>query len=244
MAGMIDIHSHILPGLDDGSSSMEETLRMLWEAQKQGIRRVFATPHYSAGFPKNDPARIKEAFRHVCRAARDEGLRIRISSGMEILYTEEVPMLLREKKLLTMAGSRYVMLEFHPTSPYLTIQRAVQSVVSEGFHPILAHVERYEALKTEEKMEALRDQGALMQMNFRSVTGGLFDERSRRCRALLKKKRIDFMGTDMHNMRSRTPESKEAVRWMRRHLDAVYVQRILKGNAQEILEEARSLRQR
>lgn len=239
MRDMTDIHSHVLPGVDDGASSMKETMRLLKAAGDQGITRVIATPHYSGRFRNDDPDRIRDLVHQVNAEARKRRIRVRVYPGQEILYSEEAAELLRQGKLLTLGDSRYVLLEFYPPESYLTISRAVLEMAQEGYFPVLAHAERYEALRTSEKMASIRKQGAYIQMNYRSVEGSLFDEKTRRCRKMLRNGLVDFMGTDMHNMRSRAPRTEEAVRWMRAHLKEEQFHGLVKRNAEYILADER-----
>ncbi len=232
---IIDIHSHILPGIDDGASSPEAALHMLREARRQGIREVIATPHYSRRFPNNCPGQIREQCRALQALARESRIDIQIHPGQEILYTEDIPEKIAKGELLTLADSHYVLVEFYPGISYMEILRAVQMMVMEGFSPVLAHVERYRVLRTEEKLEELCDRGAFLQMNFDAVGGSWLDEKVRWCRKLLKEHYIHFMGTDMHNTASRRPETGEAVDWMKRKLDAGYVRDILRRNAEMLV---------
>ena len=115
MTWIIDTHSHILPGLDDGASDMQESIRMLRQAGQQGIRGVIATPHYSGRFPNICPDRIRRLCREVQAQARARlKTEIQIWPGQEIMYSEDALSLLEEEKLLTIAGTRYVMVEFLP----------------------------------------------------------------------------------------------------------------------------------
>lgn len=234
---IIDIHSHILPGLDDGSSTMKETMRMLKAASAQGITRIIATPHYSRHFQNDDPRKIHALTGKVREAAASHDIPVKIYPGQEIFYSEDIWKLLRQGKLLTLADSRYVMLEFYPYEPYLTICRAVQEAVREGYRPVLAHLERYEALDTRDKIDSLRKQGACTQMNFRSAGGSLFDARTRRCRKLLREGCVDFLGTDMHNMHSRPLQTEDTVRWMESRLGTSAVRKLLSRNPRKLLAD-------
>ena len=235
MLEIFDIHTHILPGLDDGSGSLNETLQMLKSAESQGIRHLIATPHYSRMFPNRCPERIRSLCEKIGKKAEEKGITTRIFHGQEILYGEDIPELLAAGEVLTLAGSRYVLIEFRVDSMYMDILRAVQTITMSGFRPVIAHVERYMDLRDLSRMEALLGQGAYMQMNFRSAAKGGFDKHSRWCRKLLKLKMIHFMGTDMHNMGGRRPETNGTVSWLERHLDRDYVEHLLKGNAQKLL---------
>lgn len=234
---IIDIHSHILPGIDDGASSTEAALHMLREARRQGIREVIATPHYSRRFQNNCPERIRELCGELQKMSREKRLEIRIHSGQEILYSEDVPGMIAQGELLTMADSHYVLIEFYPGASYLEILRAVRTLVMEGFSPILAHVERYRALRDEERLEELTGQGAYMQMNFSSVSGSWMNETVRWCRKMLREQYIHFMGTDMHNTTSRKPETEETVRWMQKKLGQRYIRDLLRGNAGKVIRD-------
>lgn len=234
---IIDLHSHILPGLDDGPSSREEALEMLRLAWEQGITGVIASPHYSECFLNDDPNKIEQILEEIRELLTRHKIPLRLYAGQELTYMEDLPRLLREGTVLSLAGGRYVLIEFLPCAPYLTILYAVQDLTQAGYRPVLAHVERYRALYSLEKVDVLRKKGALMQMNYHSVTGRFWDKQVRWCRRLLLEGRIDFMGTDMHDMNQRKPQIAEALRWMEKHLDQRYLVSILAGNARKLLSD-------
>ena len=142
---MIDIHSHILPGVDDGASSMKESLHMLSMARRQGITDVFATSHYSKAFPNRDPEKLRRLRDELMSRANrpvqgPEGKvkckrPIRIWTGQEIFYSNSVIRLLEEGKLLTLADSNYVLVEFMPSVPYSEICTAVRNLSRAGYTP-------------------------------------------------------------------------------------------------------------
>jgi protein-tyrosine phosphatase len=173
MEGFIDIHSHILPDMDDGSDSIEETMEILKTAYSEGIRTMIATPHsYSEGSGNivEDIDRRLEEIRKI--ADRPP---IEIYKGCEIYYTHEVPELLSEKKLPVLAGSRYVLVEFSPVTEYIYITNALRNIMLAGYSPIVAHVERYMAVTKEiGRIEELIDMGAYIQVNAKSITGESF----------------------------------------------------------------------
>lgn len=241
MTDILDVHSHILPKLDDGASSGRLSVEMLRAASGQGIRRVIATPHYSGYFQNTDPDRIRGLCGGLNRKAVKEGIPCRVVPGQEIMYSGEVLDLLHRGKLLTMAGSRYILIEFSPAVPYSFIYMAVRNCCTEGYFPIIAHVERYRAAYGEGKAEELVSQGAYLQMNYRSICGSWNDDMTRWCRKMLKKKMIHFMGTDMHNMTTRRPEIDRPLKWIEKHLEADYADRILGKNARMILNDKKIL---
>ena len=232
---IFDIHSHILPGFDDGASSQKQALLMLKEARRQGIRSIIATPHYSVFYKNAEPDRIRKKCREIETLAAAHKIDVRVYPGQEIMYSERIPDMLSEGKLLTLADSRYVLIEFHPGASRSLINQAVREVIRRGFLPVLAHAERYTALHDPDKFEAMTEQGIYVQMNFRPAGGKWYDETTRRCRKLLKRGCIHFLGTDMHNVTSRKPETEKALEWMRRHLDSGYIRRLIRENAEKIL---------
>ena len=118
MTDILDVHSHILPKLDDGASTGKMSVEMLRAAVQQGVKRVIATPHYSAFFPNTDPDRIRGLCRGLNRKASKEGIDCRVRPGQEIMYSEGVLDLLGQGKLLTMAESRYILIEFDPSAHF------------------------------------------------------------------------------------------------------------------------------
>lgn len=237
-----DIHSHILPGMDDGSQSLEESLEMLRQAAEEGITDVIATPHCSGRYPAVDPREIRRSCRQLQRKAGEElGSRIRIWPGQEIMYTEENAALLRQGRLMTLCGSRHVLIEFFPSVPYSYLYQAVREVILDGYRPVLAHAERYECLHREGRLEEIRSQGAKIQMNTRSVGGKWFDAATRWCRRVLRKELVDYIGTDMHNTGSRSPQMRQAADWMEKHLDSLYFRKLTRGNPAVFLKEKEQL---
>ena len=243
---MIDVHSHILPGVDDGSASMKESLQMLSMARRQGITDVFATSHYSRAFPNRNPEKLRQLRDELMRRANrpvkgpDGKVKhrqpIQIWTGQEIFYSNSVIRLLEEDRLLTLADSNYVLIEFMPAVPYSEICTAVRNLSRTRYVPVIAHAERYRCLRKGKRLEELIGLDALIQMNYRSVGGSWQDVTARWCRDNLKKGNVHLMGTDMHNTGNRMPDTKEAMCWMRTHLDRKYLKKITKDNALRITE--------
>lgn len=236
----LDLHCHILPGLDDGPGSGEESLEMLKTAYEQEIYRVIATSHGSGRFPQSCPAVIRRACQDLERSAQEAiSPLIKIYPGQEILYTDSVLEKLSREEFLTLADSSYVLLEFFPGAPYSMILRAVREFAMTQYDPILAHVERYQELKKEGRVEALIEAGAYMQLNYRSIQGRWYDPSVRWCREMLRRENIHFLGTDMHNRRDRAPETRAVERWLVRHLDDAYLEKICRKNAEKVIENGR-----
>ena len=182
-----DIHSHVIWGVDDGAETKEETFRMLREAVEDGIEQIICTPHVTPGVYEFPMERFLENFH-----------------GAELLWTERTPRLLRERQVATMAGTNYAMIEFSPTDTQVKIFDALQKVAGAGVIPIIAHMERYPAIRDIEQVQEMKSRfRAMVQINARSLTRkqpffrrGFFD-------GIFKEGLVDFVATDTHGMPGR-----------------------------------------
>jgi protein-tyrosine phosphatase len=136
---MIDLHCHILPGLDDGSQSLEESLEMAAMAAGHGIRKIVATPHCITGAART----VTQNVAMLQQLLEEVGIPLQIYPGMGIFGTYDTARLLQEKKLLTLNGSRYPLVEFHFQSDGEEETWILRSICKLGFTPIVAHPERY-----------------------------------------------------------------------------------------------------
>lgn len=230
---IIDVHSHILPGIDDGSRTMEESLKLLEMAYKQGIRSMIATPH---GTRHRRTTGLEIRTEELANGVREIFPDFFLCPGEETFYHEELPGRLRDREALTLAASSYVLVEFDPGVPYEALFRGLRRISGAGFDPVLAHVERYVCLRDEKRLDEVRSIGCRLQMNFGSIPGGMFSPDARWCRKMLKQKKIWLMGTDLHRLDFRPPEIGEALKWLDSHLDPVYVRKILHDHAETMIK--------
>ena len=237
----IEMHCHILPGIDDGAENMKQSLQMLQIAMDSEIVGAIVTPHGSA----RDASRERtEKIRKLCRIFRAKAEQqfdviFPVFPGQEILYSSDARRLLDEGKLLTLADTRYVLVEFMPSTPYSMLYGAVREMRMGGYVPIMAHVERYNALREGDRLAELAEAGAKIQMNYSSVGGSIRSQTTRWCRKQLEEQWVDFLSTDMHDPVHRKPDTSSADRWMQKHLDEEYIRLLVQGNARAILEEKR-----
>lgn len=234
---IIDIHAHILPGVDDGAKDWDTCIEMLSESAKSGVTTIIATPHYAPW--KKNPA--PEKIKNLCAEARKkfyqkQGIAMDIYSGNEIYYDVDITQDLKTGKILTLAGSRYVLVEFNHRSPYQIFCRAVKDFTDAGYIPIIAHMERYECLGSRRRIQELREMGARFQMNVGAFRGSIFDENCRWAKKRLKGEDVDFLASDMHDVHKRTPITDEKLQWIQKNLDSKYLRKLLYANAQQILE--------
>ena len=203
----IDMHSHILPGLDDGSKNMEMTLAMLRVAVEEGIGTIYTTPHCMPGKGHPTLAKVEERIRLVQEAAEAEGIQITLKKGTEYYYIEEMSEWMEEGKIITLGDSHCVLVEFEPYAEEKYIRNAVREILGFGYQPVIAHVERYRNLM-ERKFAAIqwmREIGALIQVNCASVTGDNGFTTKQNVKSLLKNGLVDFVSTDAHRPEGRAP---------------------------------------
>ena len=212
--GIIDVHSHIIPKADDGSRYMGETLELLKAAYRQGVRGVVATPHFIRGHNKMDSDTILKKVSKLQTLASQIASDLTIYTGHELLYFDGAVEYLKAGRILTLGGTRYVLVEFLPSVPYGEIFMAVRNLMFAGYFPVLAHVERYQCLRKKGCVEELIHAGAYMQMNFKSLVGiKRLADRSW-CRKVLLEGKIHLLGSDMHRLEYRPPEIEKTTTWI------------------------------
>lgn len=222
--GLIDIHTHILYGVDDGAKSIGDSMGILDEEREQGVDQIILTPHYGPKFGHPDASMLKERYMELCERARQYYPEIQLYLGSELYYQQETVSDLNNGKALTMNGTRYVLVEFNVTDSYSYICRAMQDLCYAGYIPIIAHAERYEAVFGHVKrVEELMNMGAYIQLNAESLVGGLFNKKASFCKKLIKEDFMHFLGSDCHDLRNRRPNMKPAA------------QVLIKKNAEHIL---------
>jgi len=190
---MIDIHSHILNNVDDGSRNSEQSLAMLKEEEKQGVTEVVLTPHYRADYlPKSDDIRLK--FAELKKRAKENGINVKLRLGQEIFVFEGIVKALESGKILSVDGGKYVLVEFS-TKHVNDIPETVYMLVKNGFIPIVAHIGRYFYADIETARE-VKDIGGLIQINASSLCGSCAYKR--KALALIRAGLVDFVASDVH----------------------------------------------
>lgn len=234
--GYIDIHSHILPGLDDGSRGTGQSVEMLKIAYEQGIDFIIATPHNMPGKGQPPLKVVKERVDKLQNIAKQEGIPIQIMIGTEYYFREEVLELLEEEKGITMNSTEFVLVEFDPMVEKVYFRNAIRDVLASGFRPIVAHVERYAKVMGDKSMlHDLKKMGALIQVNAASVIGDNGRVAKKDVKHLLKERLVDFIATDAHSDGRRAPFMQKCATYLYKKYDAEYVDEILFLNAQNYL---------
>ncbi len=236
MQPSIDIHCHVMPGVDDGSPNVETSLKMLEIAEKNGISHMILTPHHKPMHHNVSPAHSEVYRTNLQNQAAALGLKIKLFSGNEIYYSEKTLDELEEGRICTLAGSEYVLVEFHPTNPYKAIHNAIYQIQGAGFLPIIAHVERYSDIVSHPSyVEDISDMGALIQVNASSVMGKYGFGIRHFTKKLLKKHLVHFVASDAHDTKTRAPQLLECRTYIDRKYGADYGKKIFYDNAIKVI---------
>lgn len=239
-SGIYDIHCHIVPGVDDGASGYEETRKLLQMEYDQGVRNIIATPHFRFCMFETSLSKVKEQFALVEQAAAEVSSDLHVYLGCEFHANMEMVQMLRSGEVSTMAGSRYVLVEFSQSSEATYIKERLYSLISRGYKPIVAHIERYNAMRQDlDLVEELIDMGAGMQINADSIIGKEGFGTKRFCRKLMKYDLVDFVGSDCHNLSRRVSRIGEAYAYTAKKMGSDYADHLFVENPQKILQDAK-----
>ncbi|EHI99670.1 Protein-tyrosine-phosphatase [Clostridium sp. DL-VIII] len=208
-----DIHSHILPGIDDGSENMEMTLEMLRNAERNGTREIVATPHYLLEYGDATINEVKALTEEVAAAANREGINIKIYSGQEIYYNENIIENFLQGNIGTINDSRYMLIEFPMHGFDNNIVDVIYELQVRDIVPIIAHPERYKPFREEPSLiNKFIDAGYLFQINSGSIEGK-FGESVRKTASLYLENNIyNFIGSDAHNVECRNSGIRDAIK--------------------------------
>ena len=202
---MFDIHTHNIPYVDDGSSSLEESINMIKHEIDIGVTDIICTPHHIFHRYETTVEVIKERFNFLKEEVEKLNLPIKLYLGQEICYThrEDIISMLKNGTLLTLNNTNRVLLEFSFTREPEDILDVIYNFNINGYEVIIAHVERYEWM-TLDKVVALRNEGALIQINSNSYLGLTTWKEKRFVKKLLKHNLVDFVASDTHSFRPST----------------------------------------
>lgn len=210
---IVDLHSHPIPGLDDGPATFEESLELLERAFREGTRRLVATPHcYHPQF-ELDPARIRWAFegwrRELTELAEGDDRpflhQLEIFLGAENMFGPELLEAAAAGEAMTLAGGRWLLVELPPYLPAVSVRTGLARLVAAGYRPLVAHAERYpELVSDHDRLWALERTGARLQINGGSLLRR--DKTGRLAHRLLKGGLVLAVASDGHHAERRPPD--------------------------------------
>lgn len=236
----VDIHCHIMPGLDDGAVNPEMALAMLRREAEEGVGAVILTPHQMPGHRNAAKEGMEKRIALLEEGIRKENIPVRIYPGAELFYRHGMGKLLEKGQLCTLARSHYVLVEFMPGESWEYIRDGVYEL-TDGYWPVLAHIERYQQVAPRtDRVRELIEMGACIQMNAGSITGEQGIAVKRTCMKLLGQQLVHFIGTDAHRADGRrAPRMEKCAALLKKKVGSRYAEELLRGNAEKILSNTR-----
>ena len=209
---MIDIHTHILPGIDDGARDLGDTLAMAAIAVDNGVTDMIATPHFH--LPRGYENYVDEAYWEVFSLAqgaiRHAGIPLTLHPGMEVFTIPEVPALVRKGRLMPLNRSRYLLMEFDFSGDPNEADELLRRTAAEGIVPVIAHIERYHFVQEiPEIADDWKQLGYVIQCNKGSFQGRFGHREQRLAYHLMDRRLVDVIASDTHRPYRRTPNMVE-----------------------------------
>ena len=196
---MVDVHTHILPLVDDGSDCIEKSISLIKNLVAGGVSKIILTPHYKRGVYEVEREELIEKFNSFTAEVKTRGIDVQLYLGSEVYCDNNVYSLLEQKKVLTINGTNYLLIEFDYFD-YSDILDYSYNIVKMGYIPVIAHIERYSYLDVNTLIE-LKGLGALMQVNASSIIGEHGKKFQKQVLTAIKSGLVNFVGTDVHSNR-------------------------------------------
>ena len=197
----VDLHSHLIPGIDDGSRNMKESLSLLKGMEALGYEKVITTPHIMLDAYKNTPEIIGNGLKTLRDSAVKEGITIEIEAAAEYYLDDGFEDLLKKGDILTIKG-KYLLFETSYFAKPMQLEEMIFSITSAGYIPLMAHPERYRYVKDFLKEYGrFKELGVMFQVNLNSFGGHYGKDAKYKANFLRKEGMIDFLGSDVHHAR-------------------------------------------
>jgi protein-tyrosine phosphatase len=195
-----DMHSHLLPALDDGLKTMDESIDFIRQLQNLGYQKLICTPHIISDLHPNSPHTILPRLEEVRKALKEQNVPVQIDAAAEYMVDIDFENSIRKGERLLTIGKKYILIEMSYIAPSPNIEQVIFELNMKGLKPIIAHPERYLYYHNEfEKYQRLIDLGAVLQINLLSLSGYYGKGVKVTAERLIKQKMIQFAGTDMHH---------------------------------------------
>lgn len=233
---MIDIHTHIIPNIDDGSKSIEETFEMLKEAVDAGFTDIILTPHYIKEYYETD-TNIREYWvKSIQEVLNNLQIPINVYVGNEIYVSEDMDNLIFKNEVSCLNNSKYVLFELPMNSNITYLDQILFKINNLEKIPIIAHPERYNYFqKNIDLLEKLHKNGVLFQSNYASILGIYGEEAKKTVEKILKKKLVDFLGSDVHKPNTIYPSINKAKKKIVKIIGEKEFEKISNNNPRKII---------
>jgi len=195
------MHSHLLPGIDDGVESLEQAISVIKGFESLGYTKLITTPHIMSDFYRNTPEIIHQKLETVKNEINRQKINITLEAAAEYNLDENFMELINDRNELLTFGNKHVLFELSFTIKPLHLKEAVFRMQSNGYRPVLAHAERYLYFHQEQQdLQDLYDAGVILQLNLLSLSGFYSRPVRKMANALIKKGMISLLGSDCHNI--------------------------------------------
>lgn len=233
---MIDVHTHIVFGVDDGSRSIDESIEIIKEAYKSGFKKIIATPHYIEEYYEND---VKEINRRISEINNQLGkihCDIQVLHGNEIYITENITKLIENKKATSLNGQQYILFELPLNAEAMNLNSVICQILEVGGVPVLAHPERYSFVQKDPNvLLPLIESGVLMQSNFGSIIGQYKKEAQITLKKMLEHQMVHLLGSDVHRPQTIYSKIGDCIEEMKSIAGNDYVDLITTVNPQKVI---------
>ena len=210
---MIDIHSHILPNIDDGARSIEETFNLIKEAQKAGFEAIISTSHYMENYYETDVPEREVWVKAICENLQTKNIETNLYLGNEIYFSDNIIELLEQRKASTINDTSYVLFELPLNAEPMNLYDVVYEMLQYKLVPILAHPERYSYVqKDPDLVYDLIEKGVLMQANYGSIIGQYGEKAQIIVRKFFENNMVHFLGSDVHRPNTIYPKIPQILR--------------------------------
>ena len=235
---MIDIHNHILFGVDDGAQDLRTSLEMIDIAHEDGIRGLILTPHCHPHRGMSSYEKILSHFEELKKVASAQFPDMNLYLGREVYFRSDVLEEVEGMDALQMCGNKIALIEFSSNVQPSYIKSSIADVQMQGLIPIVAHVERY-ACTIEDKsiVEEFSDMGAFIQINADDLVGNVKNEMKKVVKYLLKNDLVDFVASDAHDTERRRPLLSDAYRYIAKKYGEDYAYDLMYANPMRIIED-------
>ena len=234
---MIDFHSHILPGVDDGSASIEETMQLIKEAGEAGFTKIISTSHYVEEQYEYNEATRKQFLEILNAGVKSLGEDVKLYLGSEIYASYDIVELLKEAKASSINNSRYVLFELPMQNELPNFKNIIYQLLANNYIPIIAHPERYSYVKEDPNwLIEFIELGVLFQANYGSIIGIYGKQAQKTVKQLLKNNMIHFLGSDVHRPKTIYTKIPEIMEELEKVIDAEQIKKLSEINPSLVLE--------
>jgi len=234
---MIDIHTHILPFLDDGPDLFEESLKILKYAETVGITKIICTPHFIEGSYDNFSDKVISVFDNLKQKAKEENIKIELYPGAELYFDTELIEKILSKKVLTLNNGKYALIEF----PMVSIPKGAQEIFYKmqlkGYFPVLCHPERNQEIVNNYRLiKDFTSRGVYIQINTGSLLGNYGTAIKNAAIELIKEKNVHFIASDAHKLDKKIMDFNKCLSIISKYIEVEKAVNLVTENPMKILK--------